>query len=148
MALAATETAAQSPGNQSICAAAVARTGVMNGVPKMQALPRGQSSGRLPAATLQVASCADKEAAGSRRYEMFHAIDGDTINISNLVCSTIARAHCAIAIAQENLRVTSAPSSPITIAAHTASSAVATKTSPRYAVFEKYRTYECLCAIE
>jgi hypothetical protein len=70
---------------------------------------------------LEVTSCADNGAAGTLRYEIFHAADGDTVDMNNLPCSTITLANGAIAIGQDNLSVVASASHPITIDAHGAS---------------------------
>lgn len=72
--------------------------------------------------TLAVTSCADNEAVGTLRSEIFLAADGDTVDLSQLSCSTITLANGAFTIgANRSLRIIASPSNPITIDAHGAS---------------------------
>ncbi len=56
--------------------------------------------------TLAVTSCADNEAVGTLRSEIFLAADGDTVDLSQLSCSTITLANGAFTIgANRSLRI-------------------------------------------
>lgn len=124
LALATSETIAQTPVTDSHVAPSWARKSVPHGMPRMQGPPRDAVLIQPAATTLEVTNCSDNEAAGTLRYEIFHAPEGGTVDMSNLICSTITLANGAIVIGQHNLNVTASASNPIRIDAHGASRVV------------------------
>ena len=83
--------------------------------------PRAMRGAAPPRPASLVTSCEDNGAAGTLRYEIFHAADGDTVDLGELTCSTITLANGAIPVAHDDLTITASPSHPITIDAHGAS---------------------------
>lgn len=128
LALAASETPAQPPMSHSLFAATATRTGRMNAASRTKTSSRDAAAGQLAPAPIEVTSCADDGTAGTLRYEVSHAPDGGTVDMSNLICSTITLANGAIVIGQNGqntLFVTASPSNRITIDAHGMSRVIA-----------------------
>lgn len=71
-------------------------------------------SGR-PAAVTAVTSCADDGSAGTLRYEVTNAVDGDTVDLSALTCSTISLATGEIEVPVDNLTIVGPGASALTI---------------------------------
>jgi hypothetical protein len=70
------------------------------------ASPSGSASHTgSPATTIAVANCADDGSAGSLRFAIQTAVSGDTIDASQLACSTITLESGALVVAQDSLTI-------------------------------------------
>jgi hypothetical protein len=118
-ALAAAQPAHAAPGAGFAARHTVQRTGA--GFLRMQQerLERGWLQARAvakrPATTLPVTSCADDGSGGTLREVVAGAVDGDTVDLSALTCSTISLAQGGIAINVDNLSMVGPGADKLTI---------------------------------
>jgi hypothetical protein len=91
-------------------------------------VPRTAGSARRPTATLPVTSCEDEGSPGTLRTVVAGAGEGDTVDLSQLTCSTITLLSGQIEIPVDNLTINGPGSEALTIDANYGSSDVVTST--------------------
>ena len=97
-------------------AAAIDRYALPRGLPPHA--PRGEAPQpqlNLPANVIPVTSCADDGSAGTLRSAVAQAVSGDTVDASQLGCSTITLAMGAIAISVDDIIINGPPSGYLTV---------------------------------